>query len=123
MGRDLGGALSDQEQRGVAVETLDLLLLRIPVAAVDAERILDDLLAGLRGEQLRHAGLEVRALSGVLEAGGPARGATGGLDPGGPVGELELDRLVVGGRPGARLSLPRGAQRAAQRAPGGGGAA
>src|SRR3954469_10466441 len=34
---DLGRALADQEQRGVAVEALDLVLLRVAVAAVDAE--------------------------------------------------------------------------------------
>src|SRR5688572_33483439 len=67
---DLRGALADQQQRRVAVEALDLVLLRVAVAAVDAEGVLDDLLAGLGGEQLRHAGLEVRALAGVLHAGG-----------------------------------------------------
>ena len=41
------------------VAHLDLVLLRVAVAAVDAEGVLDDLLAGLRREQLRHAGLEV----------------------------------------------------------------
>ena len=34
---DLGGALADQQQRRVAVEPLDLVLLRVAVAAVDAE--------------------------------------------------------------------------------------
>src|SRR3954471_23478906 len=66
---DLGRALADQEQRSVAVEPLDLVLLRVAVAAVDAERVLHDLLAGLRGEQLRHPGLEVGALAGVLQGG------------------------------------------------------
>src|SRR5688500_20338127 len=51
---DLRGAFADQQQRRVAVEPLDLVLLRVAVAAVDAEAVLDDLLAGLRGEQLRH---------------------------------------------------------------------
>src|SRR3954447_4994820 len=65
---DLGGALADQQQRRVAVEPLDLVLLRVAVAAVDPERLLDDLLAGLGGEQLGHPRLEVRALPGVLHA-------------------------------------------------------
>src|ERR1700761_3789252 len=39
---DLRGPLADQEQRGVAVEALDLVLLRVAVAAVDAEGVLDD---------------------------------------------------------------------------------
>src|SRR3954454_1631161 len=63
---DLRGALADQQQRRVAVEALDLVLLRVAVATVDAEAVLDALLAGLRSEQLGHAGLEVRALAGVL---------------------------------------------------------
>src|SRR5438105_3166812 len=44
---DLGRALADQEERCIAVEPLDLVLLRIPVAAMNPERVLDDLLAGL----------------------------------------------------------------------------
>src|SRR5215210_5168348 len=59
---NLRGSLADQQQRRVAVEALDLVLLRVAVAAVDTERLLDDFLAGLRGEQLCHPGLEVRAL-------------------------------------------------------------
>src|SRR3954452_17652821 len=93
---DLGRALADQEQRSVAVQALDLVLLRVAVAAVDAERVLHDLLAGLRGEQLRHAGLEVRALAGVLEAGGLTGEEACGLHLGRHVRELELDRLVLG---------------------------
>src|SRR6201996_1539883 len=45
---DLRGPLADQEQRRVAVEALDLVLLRVAVAAVDAEGVLDVFLAGLR---------------------------------------------------------------------------
>src|SRR5438874_12375871 len=59
---DLGGPLADQEQRRVAVEALDLVLLRVAVAAVDAERLLGVLLRRLGREELRHPGLEVRAL-------------------------------------------------------------
>src|SRR5690349_23509544 len=76
---DLARALADQQQRGVAVQALDLVLLRVAVAAVDAEGVLDDLLAGLRREQLRHAGLDVRALAGVLHPGGLEREQAGGL--------------------------------------------
>src|SRR4051794_298060 len=61
---DLRRALADQQQRRVAVQALDLVLLGVAVAAVDPEAVLDALLAGLRREQLRHAGLEVRALAG-----------------------------------------------------------
>src|SRR5438876_1236321 len=65
---DLGRALADQEQRRVAVEPLDLVLLRVAVPAVDPEGVLDDLLADLGGEQLRHARLEVGPLARVLQA-------------------------------------------------------
>src|SRR2546423_13583806 len=65
---DLRRALSDEEQRRVAVQALDLVLLRVSVAPVDAEGVLDDLLARLRGEELGHPRLEVGALAGVLEA-------------------------------------------------------
>src|SRR5215467_6172697 len=58
---DLGGALAGQEQRRVAVEALDLVLLRVAVATVDAEAFFDAELARLRGDQLRHPRLEVRA--------------------------------------------------------------
>src|SRR5215212_10827054 len=80
---DLGRALADKEQRGVAVEPLDLVLLGVAVAAVDAERVLHDLLARLGGEQLGHARLQVRALPGVLHARGLQREQPGGLDLGG----------------------------------------
>src|SRR4051794_40181973 len=46
---DLRGALADQQQRRIPVEPLDFVLLGVAVAAVDAERVLDALLAGLRG--------------------------------------------------------------------------
>src|SRR5918995_83234 len=51
---DLRGPLPDQEKRGIAVQALDLVLLRVPIAPVDPKRLLDHLLAGLGGKQLRH---------------------------------------------------------------------
>src|SRR4051794_5445641 len=113
---DLRRALADQQQRRVAVQALDLVLLGVPVAPVDAERVLDDLLAGLGGEQLRHAGLEVRALAGVLHPRGLEREQAGGLDLGGHVGELELDRLVLRDRLAERRALLRVAQGEFERA-------
>ena len=44
---DLAGALADDHQRRVAVVALDVVLLRVPVAAVDAERVGGDLEGGL----------------------------------------------------------------------------
>src|ERR1700710_472 len=107
---DLGGALADQEQGRIAVEALDLVLLRVAVAAVDAEALLDALLAGLRGEQLGHPGLEVGARAGVLHPRRLAGDEAGGLDLGRHVGELELDRLVLGDRLAEGLALLRVAQ-------------
>src|SRR5512147_1682861 len=59
---DLGRALADEQHRRLPVEPLDLELLRVAVAAVDAERVLHDLGAVLRREVLRHPRLEVVAL-------------------------------------------------------------
>src|SRR5436190_15000755 len=111
---DLGGALADQEQRRVAVEALDLVLLRVAIAAVDAEALLDALLAGLGGQELGHPGLEVGALAGVLHPRRLAGDEPGGLDLGRHVGELELDRLVLGDRLAEGLALLAVAQRQLQ---------
>src|SRR5947209_8447812 len=37
---DLGGSLADQQQRRVAVQTLDLILFGVAIAAVDAQALL-----------------------------------------------------------------------------------
>src|SRR5215207_5678903 len=47
---DLGRALADQEQRRVAVDALDLVLLRVAVAAVDPQGLLGVRLRRLGGE-------------------------------------------------------------------------
>src|SRR5689334_14081036 len=44
---DVGGALADEEHRRLPVEAFDLVLLGVPVPAVDPERVLDDLRAVL----------------------------------------------------------------------------
>ena len=44
---DLGGAFADQQQRRVAVKALNLILLRVAVAAVNAERLLNAEATGL----------------------------------------------------------------------------
>src|SRR3712207_8647833 len=49
---DLRRALADEQQRRVAVDALDLVLLGVAVAAVDAQRLLGAEPAGLRGEEL-----------------------------------------------------------------------
>src|SRR3954447_12590813 len=77
---DLGRSLADEQQRRVAVQALDLVLLRVAVAAVDAEALLDAEAPGLGGEELRHAGLELRALARVLQPRGLAREQARRLD-------------------------------------------
>src|SRR5437660_788710 len=89
------GALADDEERGIAVEALDRELLGIAVAAVDAHRLQADIDGGLGGEQLGHSGLHVAALALVVGVGGLFDEETRGLDLGGHVGELQLDRLML----------------------------
>src|SRR3954470_2148608 len=102
---DLARPLAYEQQRRVAVDALDLVLLGVAVAAVDAQRLLGAEAAGLAREQLGHAGLEVRALAGVLQARGLDRQHPRGLELRGHVGELELDHLVLGDRLAERLAL------------------
>src|SRR3954469_5582305 len=102
---DLARALTDQQQRRVAVDALDLVLLGVPVAAVDAQRLLRAEAAGLAGEQLGHARLEVGALARVLQPRRLEREHPGRLELRRHVGELELDRLVLGDLPAERLAL------------------
>jgi hypothetical protein len=52
--------------------------------------------AQFSGEVLRHAGLEVVALPGVLEPGGLDHHLVAGLDLGRHVGQPEEDPLVLG---------------------------
>ena len=50
------GSLADEQHQGLAVEPLDLVLLGVAVAAVDAEGLLDDIGAVLGGEVFGHPG-------------------------------------------------------------------
>src|SRR5205085_14590 len=113
---DLRGPLADQKQRRVAIEALDLVLLGVAVAAVDAQALLHAEVPRLRGEELGHPSLEVGALARILQAAGAQRQQPRGLDLRRHVGELELDRLVFGDRLAERFSLLGVAQRQLQRA-------
>jgi hypothetical protein len=62
-------------------------------------------LAGLGGEQLRHPSPEVGALAASFMRAAFEREQARGLHPGGHVGELELDRLVLGDRLAERVPL------------------
>src|SRR5690348_8646027 len=66
---DLAGALADQQERRVAHQPLDLVFLRIPVSAVNAEALLSDLGTELACQVLRHPGGDVVAFTGVFEPG------------------------------------------------------
>ena len=75
---DLVGALAQDQQRRVAVEALDDVLLRVAVTAVDAHRLERGLLRDLGREQLRHPRLEVGALARVLALRGIEHQQLGG---------------------------------------------
>ena len=101
----IGEGTSEIQRMVIGKKLLDLVLLRVAVAAVDAEGLLDAEPPGLGGEELGHARLEVRARAGVLEPRGADRQQAGGVDLGRHVGELELDRLVLGDRAAEGLAL------------------
>src|SRR5262249_54457386 len=75
---DLRRALEDVEDARVAENARDRKLEREAVAAVDLDRIVGVGPGDAGGEQLRHAGLEVAALAGILL-------------PRGEIGELARD--------------------------------
>src|SRR6478609_8169672 len=102
---DVGRALADQQHRRLAVEALDLVLLGVAEAAVDAERVLDNLRAVLAGQVLRHAGLEVVALACVLGTRRHHHHLVRGLDLRGHLGDPEQHGLVLGDLLAERLAL------------------
>src|SRR5258708_38280729 len=75
---NLVGALPDDHQRRVAEVALDVVFGRIAVAAVDPHRAERDLHRRLRGEQLRHPGLHVAAVTGVVTLRGVQHKLAGG---------------------------------------------
>src|SRR5437763_5395966 len=109
--QDLVRALAEDQERRVAVEALDQELGRVAVAAVDAHRLEGDLLGALGREQLGHPRLEVGPLAGVLPPGRVEHEQPRGLDLRSHLGELELDRLVLGDGLAEGLALARVADR------------
>ena len=93
---DLVRALADHHERRVAVVALDRKIGGVADAAVDAHGLGGQLERGLAGEQLGHARLDVAAQTGRLALGRVAREQAGRLQLRRHVGELELDRLVLG---------------------------
>ena len=65
---------------------------------MDAHRLGGELEGRLAGEQLGHPGLDIAAQAGGFALGGASRQQPGGLQTGRHVGQLQLDRLVLGDR-------------------------
>src|SRR5579875_1163964 len=102
---DLVGALADGEDLRVAVEAADRVLLDVPVAAVDLDRLLGRADGEPAGLQLRLGGGQPEWPALVLQPGGAVREQPRGLDLGRDVRELRLDRLEGGDRPAERAAL------------------
>src|SRR5665811_474361 len=102
---DLVGALADDHQRCVTEVALDVELRGVAVATVDAHRVQCDLHGDLRGEQLRHPGLHVGALTGVELPSGEQGQLPGGGELGDHLGQVVADRLVLPDRHPEALAL------------------
>lgn len=88
---DLAGALADEQERRLAHQPFDLVLLGVAATAVDAEGLLGHLEAPLGCEQLGHARFDVVAGAGVLQPGRVDHHEVGRLDLGAHLGDLEGD--------------------------------
>ena len=95
---ELVRALSDREQRGIAVVTLEIELLRVAVGAVQAHRFEAVEEGGLGREELGHSRLEVATLSALVGAGRLLGEQTGRFQAGRHLCELDLDGLVLADR-------------------------
>src|SRR5690606_18264078 len=105
---DLGGALEDGEDLGVAVEALDRVVAGVAGAAEDLDGLFGDPDGGLAGDELAHRALGLA--EGPAVAGhprGPPGEQAGDVDPGGHVGEEERDRLVLADLAAELLALER----------------
>src|SRR6185437_10228339 len=102
---DLAGALPDQQERRLPHQALDLVLLRVAVAPVDAERLLRHLRAVLARQVLGHARLDVVALAGVLEPRRVHHHQVRGLHLGRHLRQLERDGPVLRDRLAERRTL------------------
>src|SRR6266581_5325392 len=105
---DLGGALKDVVDLGVAVPALDRELARVAVAAKDLDRALGDPHRHLSRLQLAHRALGV--LEGDVVAAHPRRPPdqqAGGIDLELHPGERERDRLVLDDLASELLALLR----------------
>src|SRR5262249_22341390 len=92
------GALTDTGERRVAIEPLDIHLLRVAVGTVNAQRLGAVFQRRFRGEILGHAGLEIAALATIEGIGGIERQQSRRPRPRRHLAELELDRLMLADR-------------------------
>src|SRR5687768_10509576 len=95
---ELVRAFADREERRVAVVALNVEFLRVAISAVDAHRLEAVLQRRLGREKLRHAGFEIAAPAGVIGVRRRLHQQPRGFGARRHVGELQLDRLVLGDR-------------------------
>src|SRR5207248_10278623 len=103
--------LEDAEDARVAPEALRRELPRIAVPAEDLHRLAGHVLGHLGAERLRHPGLEIAALAGVLHPGGVVGALPPGLDLRREARELWADDLELADRLSELRPLLRVAQR------------
>src|SRR5687767_3657134 len=108
---DLTRSLSDLADLRVAEHALDGILLGIPVAAVDLDRLDRGPHGQLRTEQLRHRGRLAERLTTLCEPGRMVDEMLPCLDFRGHVTQLELQSLKLGDRLAELLPLRRILQR------------
>src|SRR6185437_4483311 len=109
-------ALPNARERGITVEALDVVLLRVAVGAVNAHRFRRILERRFRGEELRHAGFEIAAFAAVERLRRIEREQPCGARPRRHVRELQLDRLMIADRLAEGLATLGVARRERERA-------
>src|SRR5262249_39469437 len=102
---DLVRAGADPVEARVAIGALDLVLLHVPVAAMDLDRLVGDLLHDARAIELRLRDLAHRVLAVGVAPGGRIDHLLRGLDLHRHLGELVADRLEPPDRAAEGLAL------------------
>ena len=109
-------AFADHGERRIAVEALDVVLLRVTVRAVNPHRLDAVLERRLRREVFRHPRFHIAALTTVERRGGVEGKQARGSCTGCHVSQLERDRLVLADRLAERLACLRILRRERERA-------
>src|SRR5262245_44112986 len=100
-------AAADLVELGVAQEALDLVLLRVAVAAEHLHGIVGDTLGGRSGEELGRVGTEAIAALGRYTRGLAVKQAAGRLGLGVGLADVALDLTELGNRLAERVPLRR----------------